>query len=746
MHRHEIARVAGLPAILLSASALLSHSGAGAAPRESRPATVEPLVDSLLRRMTLAEKLGQLNLLTVDGRPSPAQLEQVRQGQVGGFLNLAGAEATRAVQQVAVTESRLRIPLLLGLDVIHGYRTIFPIPLAEAASFDSAAAESTARAAAREASAAGVNWTFAPMVDIARDARWGRIAEGAGEDRYLGEVFAAARVRGFQGSDLTANDALLATAKHFAAYGAAEAGRDYNTVDVSERTLREVYLPPFRAAVRAGVGSVMSAFNEIAGVPSSASPWLLTDVLRREWGFRGFVVSDYASVDELQRHGIAGTRAGAGNAALEAGVDMDMVSGIYAADLPALVASRRIPIAVVNEAVRRVLRAKVALGLFRDPYRGASPERERAEILSPELRALARRTADESIVLLKNDAATLPIGPDVHAIAVIGPLADDGPDALGPWHSQGRGEDVVTPLTGLRARAPAGIEVLYARGCAILDPDTSGFAEAMAVARRADLVIMVLGEAEGMSGEAASRTSLDLPGAQERLLETVRSTGKPVVLVVMAGRPLAIAWAAEHANAIVEAWFLGVEAGHALADVLFGDVAPSGKLPATIPRSVGQEPMYYDHTNTGRPASPTDHYTSKYMDVPIGPLYAFGHGLSYTTFSYNHLHSAQAAVGPRDTLTAFVDVTNTGTRPGTEVAQLYGHVEVASVTRPVRQLLAAARVSLQPGETRTVSFFVPLERLGFYDQRMRFVLEPGTIRLFAGGSSTGGVEATFVVR
>ncbi len=741
MRLRYIAVTAGLAAGLSGFTPTPVRRGAGAT-RADRAS----FVDALLARMTLAEKLGQLNLISVDaGRPSPAQLDSVRKGLVGGFLNLHGADATAAVQRVAVTESRLRIPLLFGLDVIHGYRTIFPIPLAEASSFDSAAVEATARGAALEASAAGVSWTFAPMVDIARDPRWGRIAEGAGEDPLLGSVLAAARVRGFQGPDLTSPDALLATAKHYAAYGAAEGGRDYNTVDVSERTLREVYLPPFRAAVRSGVGSIMSGFDDVAGVPASANRWLLTDVLRREWGFGGFVVSDWTSIEELRKHGIALTPADAGRLALEAGVDMDMVSDIYVRDLPDLVRRGAIPIAVVNEAVRRVLRAKVALGLFRDPYRGASADRERATILSPELRQLARRMADESIVLLKNDSV-LPIARGTRTIAVIGPLADDGADALGPWHAQGSGEDAVTPVAGIRARAGSGTEVLYARGCGITESDTSGFAEAVAAARRADVAVLVLGEAQDMSGEAASRSSLELPGVQERLLEEVAATGKPVVLVLMAGRPLAVSWAAEHVPAIVEGWFLGVEAGHALADVLFGDVPPSGKLPVTVPRTVGQVPVYYDHKNSGRPPSPTDHYTSKYIDLPPGPLWPFGHGLSYTRFAYGAPRLEHAVVGPRDTLAVEVDVTNTGTRAGTEVAQLYVHDSVASVTRPVRQLVAFARVPLDAGATRQVRFRVPAERLGFYDRRMRFVVEPGVYRLFAGGSSVGGVEATFEVR
>ena len=743
MRPRHIAVTVALVAALSGFAPTPHPRGAGAA----GAGRADRLVDSLLARMTPAEKLGQLNLISVDSdRASPAQLDSVRKGLVGGFLNLYGADATRAAQLVAVNESRLRIPLLFGFDVIHGYRTIFPIPLAEASSFDSAAVEATARGAAREASAAGVNWTFAPMVDIARDPRWGRIAEGSGEDPYLGSLLAAARVRGFQGNDLGAPDAVMATAKHFAAYGAAEGGRDYNTVEVSERTLREIYLPPFHAAVSAGVFSVMSAFDDLDGVPATANHWLLTDVLRKEWGFGGFVVSDWTSIEELEKHGIAGTRAQAGRLALEAGVDMDMVSDIYVHDLPALVERHAIPMSEVDAAVRRVLRAKVALGLFTDPYRGASAGRERATILSPEMRALARHMADESVVLLRNDSGVLPLARSAHTIAVIGPLAADGEDALGPWHTLGRGEDVVTPLAGIRERAGAGTEVLYARGCGIADADTSGFAEALAAARRADVSVLVLGEAQDMSGEAASRSSLDLPGAQERLLEEVTAAGKPVVLVVMSGRPLAIAWAAEHVPAIVQAWFLGVEAGHALADVLFGDVAPSGKLPVTIPRTVGQVPIYYDHMNTGRPGSPTDHYTSKYLDLPLGPLYPFGYGLSYTQFAYGTPRLARSVIGPRDTLAVDVDVTNTGARAGTEVAQLYVHDSVATVTRPVRQLVAFARVLIPAGGTQRVRFRVPATHLGFYDRRMRLVVEPGIYRLFAGGSSAGGAETTFEVR
>ena len=715
----------------------------GAWPASAQRPAAEPKIDSLLARMTLEEKLGQLNQLSVDNQPNAEQLDLVRKGLVGSFLNLTGAAATRDAQHVAVTESRLHIPLIFGHDVIHGYRTIFPIPLGEAASWDPEGVEAAARVAAREAAAAGVHWTFAPMVDIARDPRWGRIAEGSGEDPYLGSAMAAARVRGFQGTDPRAPDAVLATVKHFAAYGGAEGGRDYNTVDLSERTLREVYLPPYRAALDAGAATVMTSFNEIGGIPSTASPWLMTTLLRREWGFRGFVVSDYTAVAELRNHGVADSRAEAGKLALEAGVDMDMVSRIYVDELPALVRAGRIPLAVVNEAVRRVLRAKAALGLFDDPYHGATPERERSVLLAPEHRQLARRVAEESIVLLKNDGQLLPLGSRVRTVAVIGPLADDKVAALGSWPGRGDPRDAVTPLEGIKQRAGS-VNVLYAKGCGITDTTTAGFADAVAAAKQADNAILLLGEAGDMSGEAASRANIDLPGVQPRLLEAISATGTPIVLVLMNGRPLTIPWAAEHVPAIVESWFLGVETGPALAAVLFGDVSPSGKLPATFPRAVGQIPLYYNHKNTGRPTGP-DKYTSKYTDLPVTPLFPFGHGLSYTTFSYSDLRLSAPRIPPAGTLRASVTVTNSGSREGAEVVQLYVHDEVASVTRPVRALAGFRRVSLKPGEARTVDFQLTAKELGLYNKDMKFVVEPGKFRVFVGGSSVGGLEAEFEV-
>ena len=728
----------GLFTALLVALALI-----GAGPASAQRSAADQKIDALLARMTVEEKLGQLNQLSVDNQPSPEQSDLVRKGLVGSLFNLTGAAATRDAQRIAVTESRLRIPLIFGQDVIHGYRTIFPIPLGETASWDPEAVEAAARVAAREAAAAGVHWTFAPMVDIARDPRWGRISEGSGEDPYLGSAMAAARVRGFQGPNLRSPDAVLATVKHFGAYGGAEGGRDYNTVDLSERTLREVYLPPYRAAVDAGAATVMTAFNEIGGIPSTASPWLMTTLLRREWGFRGFVVSDWTAVAELLNHGVAASRADAGKLALEAGVDMDMVSRIYVDDLPALVRAGRIPMAVVNEAVRRVLRAKAALGLFDDPYHGATPERERSVLLAPEHRQLARRVAEESIVLLKNDAQLLPLGSRVRSVAVIGPLADDNVAALGSWPGRGDPRDAVTPLEGIKQRAGS-VSVLYAKGCGITDTATAGFADAVAAAKQADVAVLVLGEAGDMSGEAASRANIDLPGIQPRLLEAIHATGTPIVLVVMSGRPLTIPWAAEHVPAIVESWFLGLETGPALAAVLFGDVSPSGKLPVTFPRTVGQIPLYYNHKNTGRPTG-ADKYTSKYTDLPVTPLFPFGHGLSYATFGYSDLRLSAPRITPTGTLRVSVTVTNTGAREGAEIVQLYLHDEVASVTRPVRALAGFRRVSLKPGEARTVDFQLTAKELGLYNRDMKFVVEPGTFRVFVGGSSVGGLEAEFEV-
>jgi beta-glucosidase len=709
------------------------------------------IADSLLSRMTLEEKLGQLTQSpagyaqtgpTVDA----AGEQDVRDGKVGAFLSLYGADVVRKMQRVAVEESRLKIPLLFGYDVIHGMRTIFPVPLAEAAAFDSVAAARSARIAAIEGTAMGVSWTFAPMVDIARDARWGRIVEGAGEDPYLGSVLAAARVSGFQGDRLRSPTALLATAKHFAAYGAAEGGRDYDVASIGERQMLEVYLPPFEAALRAGVGSVMASFNEIDGTPAHASHWLLTEMLRNRWRFDGLVVSDWTGVWELLNHGIARDSATAARRALGAGVDMEMSSTLYRNTLAAEVKAGRFPLSVVNESVRRVLRAKAILGLFEDPYRGISAERETRDLLTPENRAAAREIARESIVLLTNKsvggALALPLRKDLRSLAVIGPLADDAQSTIGPWSGAGRAVDAVSTLEGIRKALP-NTRIIHARGAPVDTESTAGFGEAMRAARDADAVLLVLGERGDMSGEASSRASVELPGSQLALAQAVvRSAGqgKPVVAVLMNGRPLAVQWLADSASALVESWFLGVEHGNALADVLFGDFAPSGKLPVTFPRVTGQVPIYYAHKRTGRPADPKNHFSSKYLDVPWTPLFPFGHGLSYTTFSYANLLVSAGSIVAGDPLVVSVGVTNTGKRVGTEVVQLYLRHDAPSVTRPVRELHGFQRVTLRPGESRTVRFVLDAKEFAMYDLDLRRVVEPGSYTLWAGGSSDATVS------
>ena len=723
------------------------------------------MADSLLALMTFEEKLGQLTMAPAEwNQTGPAAAaggeDQVRKGQIGSFLSFWGAAATRRMQRIAVEQSRLRIPLLFSHDVIHGWRTVFPVPLAEAASFDPEAVEHAARIAAVEASAHGLHWTFAPMVDIARDPRWGRVVEGSGEDPHLGSVMAAARVRGFQGtsrsSRFAATNTLIATPKHFAAYGAAEGGRDYNTADVSERALWEVYLPPFEAAVRAGAGSIMAAFNDIGGTPAHASQWLLTDVLRRRWGFSGMVVSDWAGVEQLQPHGIAATRTEAAARALEAGVDIEMSGDLYRKELAGAVRAGRIPGSTIDSAVHRVLRAKYALGLFDDPYRYSDTVRERQVTLTREHRAAARALAREAIVLLKNDSLAggppaLPLRKDLKTVAVIGPLADDSASVLGSWSGAGRKEDVVTVLGGIRRAVGAGTRVLYARGAPVDTASTAGFAEAERLARTADAVLLVLGERADMSAEAASRAFLELPGSQLDLAKAVvraaRTTkpAKPVVAVLLNGRPLALQWLADSVPAIVETWFLGVEHGNAAADVLFGDFNPSGRLPVTFPRVTGQVPIYYSHKRTGRPPVEKDHFTSKYIDVPWTPLWTFGHGLSYTTFNYANLRLSADRLLPRDSVVVSFDVTNTGRRPGDEVVQVYLQDEAASVTRPVKALKGFRRLTLQPGERRRVAVTLRPEDLSLYDLTMRKVVEPGTFRVFVGGSSAEGLETRFQV-
>ncbi len=706
-------------------------------------------MDSVLAGMTLEEKLGQLNQISGVGQPTgpgrvPAGFEQVKSGGIGSFLNVVGRDTVTGLQRIAVEESRTRIPLLFALDVIHGFRTIFPVPLAEASSWNPAAAERAARVAATEAAAHGISWTFAPMVDLARDPRWGRIVEGSGEDSYLGAVMAAARVRGFQGSSLRDSTTIAATAKHFAAYGAAEGGRDYNIADVPERTLRDVHLPPFRAAVCAGVETLMAAFNEIDGVPAHAHKRLLTDILRGEWRFDGTVVSDWTGILELLNHGVAADSGSAGRLALDAGVDIDMMSQIYSRQGLSLLRAGAVSQPAVDEAVRRVLRLKYRLGLFDNPYRVGSAEHVQAVTLSGEHRAAAREVARESIVLLKNDRNVLPLSRDLRTLAVIGALAADSGAAIGNWVARGRAEDAVSVLTGIRRAVSPGTRVLYERGASPVQDDTTGIAGAVRVAMQADAVVLVLGEVPDQSAEAASRASIELPGAQLQLAQAIAAAGKPVVVVLMNGRPLALQWLHDNVPAIVETWFLGVEHGTATADVLFGDYNPGGKLTATFPRVTGQVPIYYNHRKTGRPPT-SEKYTSKYIDVPWTPLYPFGHGLSYTSFRYAEPRLSATTMRPSDSLRIEVDVTNAGAVAGDEVVQLYVRDDVASVTRPVQELRGFHRVRLTPGETRTIGFVLDVEDLAFHDSALDRVAEPGSFTVFVGGSSVDSKQLRFTL-
>ncbi len=705
----------------------------------------ERLADSLIRLMTLEEKIGQMTLFTSDWDVTGPTLragyrDDVAAGRVGAIFNAHTAAYNRELQRVAVESTRLGIPLLFGYDVIHGYRTIFPIPLGEAASWNLEAIERASRIAAEEATAAGLHWTFAPMVDIARDPRWGRIMEGAGEDVYLGSLIASARVRGFQGDDLSAPNTLLACAKHYAAYGAAQAGRDYHTVDMSDRVLRETYLPPFRAALDAGAATFMTSFNELNGIPATANKYLLTDILRDEWGFDGFVVTDYTSINEMVMHGSAADDADAGRQAVNAGVDMDMQGAVFHNYLADQVRKGEVDIQMVNKAVRRILLMKYALGLFDDPYRYSNTERERQVVMSAANREAARDVARRSIVLLKNEGNVLPLSPSVRKLAVIGPLADNQADLLGAWHADGRAADVVTLLRGIRERVSPQTEVRYVKGCDVASSDRNGFAAAVTAARQADVIVVAVGESEGMSGEAASRSNIDLPGVQLDLIQSLLRLGKPLVVVLMNGRPLAIPELAAQAPAILETWFLGTEAGHAIADVLFGDYNPSGKLPVSFPRSLGQVPIFYSAKPTGRPMDPNNKYTSKYLDEANTPLYPFGYGLSYTTFAYSNLAFDRTTIRLNDTVRVTVTVANTGSRAGQETVQLYIRDRVGSVTRPLRELKGFQQVVLEPGQNRQVTFAITSAELSFYRADMSFGAEAGEFDIFVGGSSDAGLS------
>ena len=718
-------------------------------PRASGP--FENQIDSLLALMTLEEKVGQLTLFTSDNDVTGPTIREnykddIKAGRVGAIFNAFGAAYTRKLQEIAVKETRLGIPLLFGYDVIHGHRTIFPMPLAEASSWDLESIEKSARIAADEASAEGLHWTFAPMCDISRDPRWGRIVEGAGEDVYLGSKIAAARVKGFQGNGVGELNSVIACVKHFAAYGAAQAGRDYHTTDMSDRVLREVYLPPYKAAIDAGAETVMTSFNEIDGVPATGNKYLMTDILRKEWNFDGFVVTDYTSIMEMIAHGVAEDSSAAAALAIEAGVDMDMQAGFFNDALVNLVKAGKVKEDLINEAARRILKTKFELGLFDDPYRYSNPEREKETVMKAEYLEASRDVARKSIVLLKNDKQLLPLSKTIKRLAVIGPLANARKEMIGSWSGAGDWKKAITLLEGIKAGVSPETQVLYAKGCNIDDDSTMYFKEAIQIAKQADAILLAVGEGAWMSGEAASRASLDLPGVQQQLVEEIQKIGKPVVLVLMNGRPLTINWIDKTIPAILETWFLGTQAGHAVTDVIFGNHNPSGKLPVTFPRSVGQIPIFYSMKNTGRPLDLKNKYTSKYLDESNDPLYPFGFGLSYTTFEYGDISLSGKEITAKDKLVVSCKVTNTGKHAGDEVVQLYVRDKVGSVTRPVMELKGFQKLSFQPGESKNVEFTITDADLSFYRKDMSIGSEPGLFEVFIGGNSRDVKKAEFELK
>jgi beta-glucosidase len=737
----------------------------------------EKKIDALLQKMTLEEKVGQLVQYSAGQPTGPGTGRtdydsMIRKGEVGALFNITTAREVNAYQHIAVEQSRLHIPLLFGLDVIHGFRTEFPIPLGLASTWDPQLVERAARVAAREASASGIRWAFSPMVDISRDARWGRMAEGSGEDPYLGSVMASAYVRGYQGARLDAGDSIAACPKHYVGYGAAEGGRDYNTVELSEHTLRQFFLPPFKAAIDAGAATLMSAFNSLNGVPASANPFTLKQILRKEWGFQGMVDSDWTSVAELVPHGIANDGAAAARKAFLAGVDMDMASSLYHDHLAQLVQSGKVPITLVDEAVRRVLRVKIALGLFEHPYTDES--KESAAMLQPEGLSLARTAAERSFVLLRNAAPSgklpiLPLSNDTKTISLIGPLADDQNDMLGSWTAQGRAEDVVTLRSALTQKLGSD-RVRYAKGTEIIGGSDDQILEAVTAAEQADVVILALGEnAPQMTGEAASRAHLGLPGRQQELLEKVLATGKPVVLLLFSGRPLTLPWAFEHVPAVLAVWFPGVQAGPALVRTLFGEANPGGKLVVSWPRSVGQEPLYYDALNTGRPAGNIDmthpprnsdeKFVSRYIDEQNSPQFPFGFGLSYTDYRYGTLQTDKTQLSAKSlnddihaggrvasaSLTISTEITNTGTRAGEETIQLYLQLRGTSVALPVRALSGFQRIALAPGEAKKATFVLGPEAFAFWNDQNNFSAESALITLWVGPDSAHGSEATLQI-
>lgn len=732
---------------------------------------MDAFIVDLMGKMTIDEKIGQLNLPTggeaTTGSVVSTDLEgKIKAGQVGGVFSLTTPDRVRKTQEIAVTQSRLKIPLIFGQDVIHGYKTLFPIPLGLSATWDLNLIEKTARIAAVEATADGLNWAYSPMVDISRDPRWGRISEGSGEDTYLGAKIAAAMVKGLQGNDLSANNTLMACVKHFALYGAAEAGRDYNTTDMSLHRMYNEYLPPYKAAVDAGAGSIMTSFNDINGLPATANPWLLTDVLRNQWGFRGTVVTDYTAVNELIDHGL-GDLQQVSALSLTAGVDMDMVGEGFLTTLKKSLEEGKVTEADINRACRMVLEAKYKLGLFEDPYKYCSEDRAKKEILSKDHLAFAREVAGQSFVLLKNENNILPLK-KAGAVALIGPLANTGSNMPGTWSVNADLKNTQSLLAGMKEVVGSKVKIMHSLGANLVD-DTAYqeratmfgreiprdnrseeelIKEAVATAQQSDVVIAALGESSEMTGESSSRTELNIPATQQRLLAALLKTGKPVVLVVFAGRPLTLTWEQEHVPAILNVWFGGTEAAKAIADVVFGDVNPSGKLTATFPKNVGQIPLYYSHKNTGRPLAEGkwfQKFRSNYLDVDNNPLYPFGYGLSYTTFSYGNLSLSNNSFKAGDSITVSVNVTNTGKMVGKEVVQLYTQDLVGSITRPVKELKNFQKISLAPGESKKVEFVISAEDLKFYDAKLAYVAEPGDFKVFIGGNSRDVKEAKFTL-
>ena len=742
------------------------------------PQDMDRFLDNLLKRMTLEEKIGQLNLpvtgeITTGQAKSSDIATKIKRGEVGGLFNLKGVDKIRDVQHLAVENSRLGIPLLFGMDVIHGYETIFPIPLGLSCTWDIPAIEESARIAAVEASADGISWTFSPMVDISRDPRWGRVSEGSGEDPFLGALIARAMVRGYQGKDMSRNDEIMACIKHFALYGAAEAGRDYNTVDMSRQRMFNDYMLPYQAGVEAGAGSVMASFNEVEGVPATANKWLMTDVLRGAWGFNGFVVTDFTGISEMIEHGIGDLQTVSARA-INAGVDMDMVSEGFIGTLKKSVEEGKVSVETVNTACRRILEAKYKLGLFDNPYKYCDLKRPARDIFTKEHRAAARKIAGESFVLLKNEglsptlAPVLPLSP-TGTIAVIGPLANTRSNMPGTWSVAAVLDKSPSLVEGLTEWVGNQGKILYAKGSNLIGDaayeeratmfgrslnrdnrtDQQLLDEALKIASQADVIVAALGESSEMSGESSSRTNLNLPDVQHTLLEALLKTGKPVVLVLITGRPLVLNWEQEHVPAILNVWFGGSEAGPAIGDVLFGAVNPGGKLTMTFPKSVGQIPLYYAHKNTGRPLKEGkwfEKFRSNYLDVDNDALYPFGYGLSYTTFRFSDITLNRSSIGMDNELVASVTVTNTGDRAGSEVVQLYIRDLVGSVTRPVKELKGFEKIYLQPNESRTVRFTIAPEMLKFYNADLKFVAEPGDFDVMIGPDSRNVKTARFTLR